>query len=284
MTPYSFNYHKATSVEDAIAQLQQHGDEAKFIAGGHSLVPAMKLRLSGPSALIDLQGLDELKTITEQGDHIHIGALVTHRMVETSALVQEKCPSLASAAGGIGDPQVRNKGTIGGSLAHADPSADYPALVLALGATITVQGPAGARKIRADDYFTGMFDTALDDAEMITRISFPVTGANTCATYAKFPNPASRYAVVGVAVCIDTDGQGMCTGARVAITGAADTAFRSTAMEGALAGKPFNADTIAEAAGNLPDPDDLLSDLSASATYRAHLCGVMAKRALTECM
>ena len=284
MTPYSFNYHKATSVEDAIAQRQQHGEEAKFVAGGHSLIPAMKLRLSGPSALIDLQGLDELKAITDDGSHVHIGALATHRMVETSSVVQGKCPALAQAAGGIGDPQVRNKGTIGGSLAHADPSADYPALVLALGATVTVQGPNGTRSISADDYFTGMFDTALDDAEMITRVSFPVTGSGQSAAYAKFPNPASRYAVVGVAAYIEKDDRGICTSARIGITGAADTAFRASTMEQALVGKPFNADAIAAASSNLPDADDLLSDLSASASYRAHLCGVMAKRALTACM
>ena len=284
MTPYSFNYHKATSIEDAIAQLQHHGEDAKFIAGGHSLVPAMKLRLSDPSALIDLQGLDELKQITEDATHIHIGALVTHRMVETSSLVQEKCSALAEAAGGIGDPQVRNKGTIGGSLAHADPSADYPALVLALGAQITVQGPNGVRTINADDYFTGMFDTALQDTELITRVSFPILGNNVSAAYAKFPNPASRYAVVGVAVCVEKDGQGACSHARVAITGASETAFRATAMEQALAGKPVNAATIAAASSNLPNEDDMLSDLSGSAAYRAHLCGVMAKRALTACM
>ena len=284
MTPYAFNYHKATSIEDAIAQLQHHGDEAKFVAGGHSLIPAMKLRLSGPSALIDLQGLEELKTITADGTHVHVGALVTHRMVETSSLVQEKCAALARAAGGIGDPQVRNKGTIGGSLAHADPSADYPALVLALGAKITVQGPDGERTIDADDYFTGLFDTALSETELITRVSFPILDDAMCATYAKFANPASRYAVVGVAVCLEKGSDGTCKAARVAITGAADTVFRSSAMEQALTGKPLTADTIAAAAGHVPDEDDMLSDLSASASYRAHLCGVMAKRALTACM
>lgn len=281
MTPYSFTYHKATSVEDAIAQLQKLGDEAKWVAGGHSLIPSMKLRLSAPEALIDIQGLDELKTISDGGHEIHIGALSTHRSVEMSSLVKGKCPVVAKVASGIGDPQVRNKGTIGGSLAHADPSADYPAIILALGATITVQGPGGSRSISADDFFTGMFDTALEDHELITRVSVPAVGSG--AAYAKFGNPASRYAIVGVAAYVEKDVHGTCTLARIAITGAADTVFRASAMEEALVGKPFNEASISAAAGHAPDESDMLSDLSASASYRAHLCSVMAKRALMDC-
>ena len=284
MTPYSFTYHKATSVEDAIAQLQQLGEDAKWVAGGHSLIPSMKLRLSSPTALIDIQDLDELKSISDGGDAIHIGALATHRTVENSSLVQEKCAVVARVAGGIGDPQVRNKGTIGGSLAHADPSADYPALMLALKAIITVQGPSGSRSISADDFFTGMFETALGDHDLITRVSVPVINGNgTKAAYAKFANPASRYAIVGAAACIEKDVHGTCTMARIAITGAAPSVFRASAMEEALVGKPFNEASIAEAAAHAPDESDMLSDLSASASYRAHLCTVMAKRALMDC-
>ena len=204
-------------------------------------------------------------------------------MVEQSSLIQEKCPALASAAAGIGDAQVRNKGTIGGSLAHADPSADYPALVLALNAKVTVQGPNGSRTIDADDYFTGMFETALGDAELVTKVSFPAHNrAGVGAAYAKFGNPASRYAIVGVAALIERDAQGNCTSARIGITGAAPSAFRATAMEEALVGHPLNENTIASATAHAPDADDLLSDLSASASYRAHLCTVMAKRALSD--
>ena len=283
MTPYPFTYHKATSVEDAISQLQQLGDEATWVAGGHSLVPSMKLRLSNPSALIDLQGLETLKSITNGGPSIHIGALSTHRSVEKNALLLDKCPVMAQVASGIGDPQVRNKGTIGGSLAHADPSADYPAIVLALGATITVQGPNGKRTIPADEFFTGMFETALDEHELITKVSVPVLDDNTGTSYAKFSNPASRYAVVGVAAYIEKNREGHCTTARIAITGAAPSVFRATAMENALIGKPFIESTIETAVANAPNESDMLSDLSASASYRAHLCSIMAKRALSEC-
>lgn len=283
MTPYSFTYHKATSVEDAIAQLQESGDEAKWVAGGHSLIPSMKLRLSDPSTLIDLQGLDALKAISDGGSEIHIGALATHRSVEHSALLKDKCAVVASVAGGIGDPQVRNKGTIGGSLAHADPSADYPAIILALGATISVQGPDGSRTISADDFFTGMFQTALDEHELITKVSVPVMNGSASASYAKFSNPASRYAIVGAAAYIEKDAQGTCTSARIAITGAADSVFRATAMENALVGQPLNKASIEAAAAHTPDASDMLSDLSASPSYRAHLCSVMVKRALMEC-
>ena len=278
MITNEFNYARAGSVADAIAQLQSNS-EAKLLAGGHSLIPAMKLRLSDPSTLIDLSGISGLNGIEENGGRIHIGAMATHRQVETSSLVQSKCGALAKAAGGIGDPQVRNKGTIGGSLAHADPAADYPALVLALDAVISTQGPNGSRDISADDFFTGMFDTALDDAELITSVSFPVLGSGSGASYAKFANPASLYAVVGVAVHITADG-GTCTSARIAITGAAPVAFRATAMENALVGSSLDDAGISAACANTPDEDEMLSDLSGSAKYRAHLCGVMAKRAI----
>lgn len=274
-----FEYQRAGSLQEAINHLEQHGDEAKILAGGHSLIPTMKLRLNAPAVLIDLAGIDGLSSIDGDGSHIHIGAMATHRQVESSNLVQDKCAALASAAGGIGDPQVRNKGTIGGSLAHADPAADYPALVLALNASVSVYGPNGSRTIAADDYFTGMFDTDLEESEIITKVSFPVVANGSGAAYAKFPNPASRFAVVGVAVHLTMDG-GTCVAARVAITGAAPSVFRATAMEQALTGTPLDAASISAACAHTPDEDDMLSDLSGSAKYRAHLCGVMAKRAI----
>ncbi len=280
MTTNPFEYHRATTLDDAIAKLQSGGDEAKILAGGHSLIPTMKLRLNAPEALIDLNGIAGLRGIEDGGDQIHIGAMTTHRDVEFSKVLQSKCSVLSETAAGIGDPQVRNRGTIGGSLAHADPAADYPAVVLALNATITVQGPDGSREIAADDFFTGMFDTDLEEGEIITKISFPAIGAGASAAYAKFPNPASRFAVVGVAVHLTTDG-GTCTSARVAITGAAPSVFRATEIEDALVGTSLDESSIAAACNYTPDEDDMLSDLSGSAKYRAHLCGVMAKRAVT---
>lgn len=279
MIPNSFEYKRADSVSEAIAQMQQHGDGAKVLAGGHSLIPAMKYRLNDPSVLIDLSGVAELKRIRVSEDEIHIGALVTHRQVEQSKEIGAACPALCETASGIGDPQVRNRGTIGGSLAHADPSADYPAIALALNARIDVEGPGGSRSISAADFFTGMFDTALGDNELITGVVFPADGAGTGTAYAKFPNPASRFAVVGVAASITMQG-GSCSAARVAITGAAPSAFRASAMEDALVGSTLDAASIAAACAHTPDPDDLLSDLSGSAAYRAHLCGVMAQRAI----
>ncbi|MFK7846575.1 MAG: xanthine dehydrogenase family protein subunit M [Rhodothermales bacterium] len=275
-----FEYQRAGSLQEAITQLKQHGDEAKLLAGGHSLIPTMKLRLNAPAVLIDLAGIDGLASIESDGNHIHIGAMATHRQVESSELVQSKCAALAAAAGGIGDPQVRNKGTIGGSLAHADPAADYPALVLALNASVSVQGPDNTRTIAADDFFTGMFDTDLEESEIITKVSFPVQTRETGAAYAKFPNPASRFAVVGVAAHLTLDGNGTCTAARIAITGAAPAVFRASAMENALTGTTLDDASIAAACAHTPDEDEMLSDLSGSAKYRAHLCGVMAQRAI----
>ncbi len=280
MIPYAFEYTRAGSVDEALALLADH-DNARLLAGGHSLIPAMKLRLSSPSMLIDLSDIGELSQITATDTALHVGALATHRAVETSDVVQTACTVLAEAAGGIGDPQVRNKGTLGGSLAHADPAADYPALVLALNAAITVAGPSGTRIIPAHDFFVDLFTTALADGEMITEVVFPVLRAGTGAAYAKFPNPASKYAVVGVAAWVEVDEQGMCTGARVGVTGAASHAFRASNVESALSGKPLDEQTIAAAVANMVDPADLLSDLSASDEYRAHLCSVMAKRAIT---
>ncbi len=279
MTPNSFEYQRAGSVEEAVAQLQSHGGEAKLLAGGHSLIPTMKLRLNAPTMLVDLGGISGLDGIEASGNQVHIGAMATHRSVEMSDIVKQHCPAVAETASGIGDPQVRNKGTIGGSLAHADPAADYPAIVLALNATITVHGPGGERSITADDFFTGMFDTALDDAEIITRVSFPAGSSSSGTAYAKFPNPASRFAVVGVAAHITMDG-GRCVDARIGITGAAPCAFRATAMEDALKGTSLDGESIAAACQHKPDEDDMLSDLSGSAAYRAHLCGVMARRAI----
>lgn len=282
MIPYAFEYVRATSVQEAVSLLAQHGDQAKLLAGGHSLIPAMKLRLNSPEKLIDISGLADLATIVFSGGKLHIGALATHDAVCGSHEVQQHCPVLAEAAGRIGDKQVRNRGTIGGSLAHADPAADYPALVLGLGAEIEATGQNGSRTIAADLFFTGMFETALAAGEIITKVSFPATGKGTGAAYAKFSHPASRFAVAGVAAMVSVDSGGTCTGARIGITGAAPAPFRASSVEAALTGKPLTEQTISEACEHVADADDLLSDLIASADFRAHLCSVMARQALNS--
>ncbi len=279
MIPARFEYVRAETVKEAVALLSKHGADAKILAGGHSLIPSMKLRLSEPATLIDISGISELNGIHEKGDRLEIGAFVTHRTVEFSQEVKGSCPVLAQAAGLIGDPIVRNRGTLGGSLAHADPAADYPALILALNAEVYTSGPAGARRIAADDFFTGLFETALAEGEIITRVSFPVTGRGRAAAYQKFPHPASRFAVVGVAVFVTVD-KGICSAARVAVTGAASTVFRAGKVEAALIGKALDDRTIADATREVAPASELNGDLFASEEYRAHLCSVMAGRAL----
>jgi len=259
---HAFKYHRAGSVADAAAAWSR-GDDAKLLAGGQSLIAALKLRLSAPSDLIDLGGIKELAGIRLEGDGITIGAMTWHAEVARSAEVQAKIPALASLAGGIGDRMVRNMGTLGGSLAHNDPVADYPAAVLGLNATVNTD----KRKIAADDFFKGMFETALDAGEIIVSVSFPVPRR---AAYIKFRNPASRYAIVGV-MAAETAG-----GVRVAVTGAASSVFRVAAMERALAAN-WSPDALA---GIIVPADKLNADMHASAEYRAHLITVMARRAV----
>lgn len=276
-----FDYAKAKSVDEALALMAEHGSNAKLLAGGHSLLPAMKLRLSMPGALIDISEVTDLAYVREDGDRVRIGALTTHRTLERSDLLARRCPALAELASHIGDPQVRNRGTIGGSLAHADPAADYPALILALGATMTITGPDGTRPVDADAFFTGMFETAVGDGELLTEVSVPCMSTGQGAAYAKFANPASRYAIVGVAAMVQMDG-GRCTSARVGVTGASPSAFRATNVEENLVGTALSGDAIATAVSGMVNPTDMMEDLSGSPEYRAHLCEVMAKRAISE--
>ena len=261
---YAFNYHRPSSLDDA-AKKAAEADDGKLLAGGMSLLPSMKLRLSAPSDLVDLAAVDGLKGISVSGKTVTIGAMTRHVEVQTSAEVQKAIPALAALAGGIGDPSVRNRGTIGGSLAHSDPSACYPSAVLGLGATVETN----KRKIVGDDFFVGLFETALEPDEIIKAVHFPVPDA---AGYEKFPQPASGFAMVGAFVS--------CTGkdVRVAITGAKDHVFRVPEMEKALAAN-FSADAIASIA--LP-ADDMMSDIHCSAEYRAHLVTVIAKRAVAK--
>lgn len=259
---YNFTYTRATSVEDAVNALSQDED-AKILAGGMTLIPTLKQRLAAPSQIIDLSGLDGLKSIKIAENHIEIGALTRHADVAAHDRLQDALPALAALAGHIGDPQVRNRGTLGGSLANNDPAADYPAAVLGLGATIVTN----AREIAADDFFKGLFETALAVDEIITSVRFPIPRR---AAYMKFPNPASRYAIVGAFVA------DMGNGIRVAITGAGPSVFRWGEAEDAL-GKSFTAQSLE---GLKVDASDMNSDLHASAEYRAHLVGVMTRRAV----
>lgn len=260
---YAFEYHRPTNVQQA-ADLASQCEDTKFLAGGHTLLPTMKLRLAGPANLIDLGEIAELRGIERSADTITIGAMTKHAEVANSAEVKASIPALAEMAELIGDPHVRNRGTIGGSVANNDPSADYPAACLALNATIVTD----RRKITADDFFQGIFTTALEEGELITKVSFPIPSQ---AAYAKFRNPASRYALVGVFVAKYADG------VRVAVTGAGSNGvFRLAEMEEAL-----SRNFAAEALDGIAVPEDEMnSDIHADAAYRAHLVGVMARRAV----
>ena len=259
---YDFNYHRPKSLADAQAALKGKS-EARPMSGGMTLIPTLKQRLAKPSDVVDLGGIKELAGIKLDAGGVTIGAMTKHADVASSGDVKGAIPALAGLAGHIGDPAVRNRGTMGGSVANNDPAADYPSAVLALGADIKTT----SRTIKADDFFTGMFETALEEGEIITEVNFPVPEK---AAYMKFPNPASRYAMVGVFVAKTK------SGVRVAVTGAASCVYRESAMEAALA-KSFTPDAVANIKVS---PDNLNSDLHGSAEYRAHLVTVMAKRAV----
>lgn len=259
---YDFTYHRPSSI-DKVKKILGDNDEAKLLAGGMTLLPTMKMRLARPSDLVDLSLIEGLAEIKDERKAIEIGAMVRHSEVAASDAVRKAIPALADLAGRIGDAQVRNRGTLGGSIANSDPAADYPAAVLGLNAVVRTD----QREIGADDFFRGLFETALKPGEIILGVRFPKPKR---AAYSKFPNPASRYAVVGVMVAETADG------IRVAVTGAGACAFRATAMEDALR-KDFSAAALD---GIAIDAADLNSDLHASAEYRAHLVGVMARRAV----
>jgi len=277
MIPNEFDYYAPATLDEALRLLGERAGEAKVLAGGHSLIPLMKLRLAAPAALIDLRNLRELRGISESGGAVRIGAATTHAEIAGSDLVRSRAPALAQAAAEIGDRQVRARGTIGGSLAHADPAADFPAPMLALDAEIVVKSLRGERRIAAAEFFRGLLETALEPDEIITDVR---VSAAPRSAYAKFPNPASHYAIAGVAVALA--GDGAVSAARVAVTGAAPAAFRAEAAEAALTGKALGAETIAAAARAAYDGRELLGDIHASAGYRAHLISVMTRRALEK--
>jgi aerobic carbon-monoxide dehydrogenase medium subunit len=281
MIPAQFEYQAPTSVDAAIKALSSLGDRAKVVAGGHSLIPIMKLRLAQPEVLVDIGRIGELRYVRVDGDRLAIGALTTHSDVVRSGSVRESVPVLAETASEIGDQQVRNRGTIGGSLAHADPAADYPATILALDAEIVAQGPNGRRTIKATDFFTGLLETALAADELIVEVRLPVQGQGSGGTYLKMPNKASHYAVVGVAAVARVDG-GKLASLAVGVTGAGARPTRASAVEQALTGQVPSADAIARAAESAADGIDLLSDIHGSADYRAHITRVYTRRAIEE--
>ena len=269
MIPAAFDYKKAGSSEEAVALIVEHGDEAKFLAGGHSLIPMMKLRLAVPSVLVDIAGVEDLSYIDDRGDHIAIGALTKHRSLETSDLLIAECPLLAHVASKVGDPQVRHRGTLGGSLAHSDPASDLPAAVLALGGSLIAEGPNGQREIGVADFFTGYFESALSDDEMLTEVRVPkAPGASW--SYQKFNRRAQDWAIVGGAA-VEVQGA-----AQIALVNMGSTPLRAEAVEAALAGGA----SAAEAAEAAADGTDAPTDLNASPEYRDHLARVLTKRAL----
>ena len=276
-----FAYHRAASLAEAGQLLQQHPG-AKLLAGGHSLIPLLKLRLTTPSALIDIGRLDELKGIRAADGRVRIGALTTHAELAASSELADHAPALSEAAGLIGDPAVRNRGTIGGNVAHADPASDLPTVLRALDATIVVTADGGERSIPAADFFAGMMETALGDHDIVTAIEVPAASAGQGQAYLKFSHPASRYAVVGAATAVTLVGGSISTAA-VALGGLVPVATRATSVEQALVGQAPSADAIAEAATAVSADlgDDLIGDIYASAEYRRAMAPVCVKRALT---
>jgi len=275
-----FDYIKVSSIEEAIS-IKLDNNDSSLIAGGHSLIPAMKLRLSTPKKLIDISGLDQLKNISNTGKFISIGALCTHKQSAESDVIKKNCPALSNAASVIGDPHVRNKGTIGGALAHSDPQADYPGAVLALNATMVVKGPSGEREISIENYFTGLWETALGDGEILTEIKIPVDSMNENSCYVKFPQPASRYPYVGCAVAMNNS-NGSCSEIRVGLSGVGEIPFRDKGVEDSIRGQTLNETSIANASSNASEGQNVLSDAFVSEEYRRAMAKVYTKRALIK--
>jgi carbon-monoxide dehydrogenase medium subunit len=280
MYPAAFEYHAPATVQETLGLLGRLKDDAKILAGGHSLIPMMKLRLAQPKHVIDLRKVPGLSGIKEDGGTIVIGAMTTHWDVESSKVLRAKCPVVSETAGIIGDPAVRNKGTIGGSLAHADPAADMPATAIALGFELVCEGPKGRRTVKADDWFKGLMSTALGEDELLVEIRVPAWPAGTGACYMKFPHPASRFAVVGVAAAVTVDKQGNFAKVGVGVTGAGTHAVRAKGVETALAGKKAEKPTIEAAAQKAAEGVDVQADLQGSVEYKSHLLRVFARRAL----
>jgi carbon-monoxide dehydrogenase medium subunit len=282
MIPAAFDYVAPRTLDEAIRALSDFGEDAKILAGGHSLLPLIKLRLARPGLLIDLNRIPGLNTIRQQEDKIVIGALATHYQIESSELLAKRCPLLPQTAREIGDVQVRNRGTIGGSLTHADPSADWPAAILALGGELKLRGPRGERSLRAEDYFVGALTTAIDPNEILTEIRVPTMQKRSGSAYLKMAQQASGFAIVGVAVCLRFDAKGRCEEAGIGITGLTDKPVRAHRVEQALRGNKLTSKLIEPAAAQAAEGIDLLEDLHAAAPFRAHLARVYTARAIQQ--
>jgi len=280
MYPASFEYHAPASLQEALSLLDRYQDDAKVLAGSQSLVPLMKLRLAQPGHLVDLRKLPGLTGVSESGDALQIGAMTTHRAIEASELLRAKLPVLPEAAALIGDAQVRNLGTLGGSLAHADPSADWPAVMVALDASVQIAGKRGERTVKVEELITGPLTTVLGPSEILVQVRVPLPGQRAGSAYEKVPHPASRFAVVGVAAAVMLDERGTVRAARVAVTGLGPKVTRARAAEQALTGKSPDEAAIDAAAARAAEGIEIRGDLSGSAAYKKHLLSVTAGRAL----
>jgi carbon-monoxide dehydrogenase medium subunit len=280
MIPNNFEYFAPKSVPEALSLLSKYQEDVKVLAGGHSLLPQMKLRLAAPKYVVDIGRIPGLAYIKEASGKISIGALTTHYALESSALLKQKCPLLSETAAAIGDVQVRNRGTIGGSLVHADPAADWPAAVLALDAELKVIGKSGERTIKAEDFFVEMMTTAIQPTELLTEIQIPQLPARTGSTYLKMHQKASGFAIVGVAARVTLDASQVCQEVGIGITGVTSKAYRAKSVEIELTGKKLDSAAIKQAAQKATDGIEALADLHASSEYRSHLSRVYTRRAL----
>ncbi len=281
MIPVAFDYEVAESVDHASELLQQHGDESKLLAGGHSLIPLLRLRLADPTVLIDLGRVDGLNYVREDGDHLAIGALTRHRDVRNNPLIQEHCGILGYTAGLLGDPSVQHRGTLGGTLAHGDPSGDMPSVITALEGEVVVKGPQGERTIAAKDFFVDYLFTALEPEEVLTEIRVPKLSANTGWSYKKFARRSQDWAIVGVAAIVEKD-NGSINSARIGLTSMSSTPIRATTVEEALSGA--SRDAVAEASESADEGTSPATDNAASAEFRKHLARVWTRRAIEEAL
>ena len=282
MFPANFGYVAAKSVDEVLQLLSKHGEMAKLLAGGHSLIPAMKLRLASPRTLIDLSTVPGLGGVKIEGNNLVIGALTVHADVASSDLVRKHLPGLADAASVIGDMQVRNRGTIGGSVAHADPNADFPVILTALNASFVARSSSGSRSIAADDFFTDFYTTAMTASEILTEIRIPLPPSGSGTAYVKLPHPASGYAVVSAGVIFTRQSSGSCASARVAIGGLGSGPIRALATETELQGKPLTPQVIAAAAAKAAENTNPMDDAYADAEYKRHMAAVFGRRAIEK--
>jgi aerobic carbon-monoxide dehydrogenase medium subunit len=282
MYPASFEYLRPKGIDEAIAYLRQHGDDAKLLAGGQSLVPMMKLRVARPKYLIDIHRIADLSYIREEGGQIRIGAMARHVEIEESTLVEAKLPILGEAASEIGDAQVRNRGTIGGGLAEADPSGDYGAVALALNAQLKCVGPRGERMIHASDFFTFAYTTALEPDEILTEIAFPTPGKNSAGTYLKLEKVAGDFAIASAAVQLSLDAKGVCDDIGIGVTGAHSMPTKGVAIENLLRGKKITTDLIEQAGRLIQEGAEPIEDLRGSAAYKKKVLGAILRRAIAE--